>query len=104
PERLLRIDRDVARHQPDANLRGGEQALEQGGNAGVEAGLGAIEIGQRRQQALAVLLAELVPQVVRKLTQPAEILEELAPLLEALQIADGHAVAQKALFDGMEGV
>ena len=66
PQRLLRIDRDVARHQADSNLRRGEQGLQQGGDAGVEAGLGAIEIGQRRQQALAALLAELAAQVVGK--------------------------------------
>jgi hypothetical protein len=104
PERLFRVDRHIARHHADANVRRGDQGLQQGCDAGVKNGFVAVEVGQRLQQALPILLAELLAQVVRELAQPAQILEQLAPSLEAFEIADGHAMAQKTLLDRMEGV
>lgn len=35
---------------------------------------------------------------------PPRYLKSLRRFLEALEIADGHAVAQKTLLDGVEGV
>lgn len=104
PNGLIGIDGDVARDDSDANVGRLDQALQQGRHVGKHRRLAAVDLGERVLEPLAILFVELPPQVFRELAQPAQILEQLAPALEAREVAEVHAVPRESELDRKERV
>lgn len=96
--------RDVSGDQADDQVGRPEQRLDQGGDARVELRLGAVHVGQGFDQFFTTLLAELALQVNREFAQPAQILEEPMPLLEAVFVAQRHTVLVERSFNCTVGI
>lgn len=99
-----RIVADVARDHADADARRFDQVADQLLHAGIQARLLAVHVGERVQQLPAQALAHMLGQIARKLLDAAQILEKIAALLEALQIAEIQAVLGEGRADGRKGV
>ena len=64
----------------------------------------AIDLRQRGDQFCALLLAQLLLQVLRELLESARILEEVTAFLETIQVADIHIVTGECPLDCREGI
>src|ERR1035437_7306619 len=92
PYRFFRLDRDIARYDPHSDIGCFDPGFHQRRHGRKQARLAAIDFGPRMFQLLTTFLVELSAQVLGKLAQPTQIFEQLAPTLEAAQVANIHSM------------
>ena len=99
---FVRINGDISGNQPNANIRCVDQRLQQGHHAGKKACLVPVNLGEGMDQLFAVFLTKLAMQILGEFAQSSQVFQQLAPPLEALQIADIHAVKGEGAFHRMK--